>query len=146
MYRASATDTKKQLIGSLQQNGDAARLELVWQLVEMNDVDWDARGEAAVVVGGKNGDEKRGRGPRTADRFAVEGAWVVLNRDIRAGGSAMKVNRNEARTESINIRVRPSSKRMAVAVAKAEERSLSIFISKADRGRSKAHRNMTEKR
>jgi hypothetical protein len=41
--RASATDTKKQLIGSLQQNGDAARLELVWQLVEMNDVDWDAR-------------------------------------------------------------------------------------------------------
>jgi hypothetical protein len=66
VYRASATDTKKQLIGSLQQNGDAARLELVWQLVEMNEVDWDARGEAAVVVGGKNGDEKRGRG--TANR------------------------------------------------------------------------------
>jgi hypothetical protein len=27
------------MIGSLQQNGDAARLELVWQLVEMDDVD-----------------------------------------------------------------------------------------------------------
>jgi len=45
--RASATGTKKQMIGSLQQNGDAARLELVWQVVEMDDVDWDARGEAA---------------------------------------------------------------------------------------------------
>ena len=56
---------------------------------------------------------------------------MVLNRDNRAGGgSAMKVNRNEARTESINIRVRPSIKRMAVAMAKAEERSLSIFISR----------------
>jgi len=42
----------------------------------------------------------------------------------------MRVNRNEARTESIKIRVRPSSKRMAVAMAKAEERSLSIFISR----------------
>jgi hypothetical protein len=32
----SATGTKKQLIGSLQQNGDAARPELVWQLVKLN--------------------------------------------------------------------------------------------------------------
>jgi hypothetical protein len=31
----------------LQQNGDAARPELVWQLVELNDEDWDARGEVA---------------------------------------------------------------------------------------------------
>jgi hypothetical protein len=43
----SATGTKKQLIGSLQQNGDAARPELVWQLVELNDEDWGARGEVA---------------------------------------------------------------------------------------------------
>jgi hypothetical protein len=35
----SATGTKKQMIGSLQQNDDAARLEFVWQLVEMNDAD-----------------------------------------------------------------------------------------------------------
>jgi hypothetical protein len=41
--------TQKQLIGSLKQNGDAVCLELVWQLVEMNDVDWDARGEAAIA-------------------------------------------------------------------------------------------------
>jgi hypothetical protein len=27
------------MIGSLQQNDDAARLEFVWQLVEMNDAD-----------------------------------------------------------------------------------------------------------
>jgi hypothetical protein len=40
----SATGTKNQLIGSLQQNGDATRLELVWQFVEMNDVDWNALG------------------------------------------------------------------------------------------------------
>ena len=45
--RASATGDKKQLIGSLQQNGDAARPELVWQLVELNDEDWGARGEVA---------------------------------------------------------------------------------------------------
>ena len=42
----------------------------------------------------------------------------------------MRVNRNEARTEYIHIRVKPSTKRMAVAMAKAEERSLSIFISR----------------
>ena len=35
----SATGTKKQMIGSLQQNDDAARLEFVWQSVEMNDAD-----------------------------------------------------------------------------------------------------------
>jgi len=45
--RLSATGTKKQIIGSLQQSGDAACPELVWQVVEMNDADWDARGEAA---------------------------------------------------------------------------------------------------
>ena len=73
-------------------------------------------------------------------------AWVVLNRDNRAGGSAMKVNRNEARTESINIRVRPSIKRMAVAMAKAEERSLSIFISRLIEAEAKRTGNTTEKR
>jgi hypothetical protein len=35
--RLSATGIKKQMIGSLQHNGDAARLEFVWQLIEMND-------------------------------------------------------------------------------------------------------------
>jgi hypothetical protein len=41
--RLSATGTKKQMIGSLQQHVDAARLEFVWQLIEMNDADGDAR-------------------------------------------------------------------------------------------------------
>jgi hypothetical protein len=62
----SATGTKKQLIGSLQQNGDAARPELVWQLVEMNDKDWDAWGEAAQ-------DASMGPAQRTASHSGVQG-------------------------------------------------------------------------
>lgn len=58
----------------------------------------------------------------------------------------MRVNRNEARTEHINIRVRPSIKRMAVAMAKAEERSLSIFISRLIEAEAKRTGNTTEKR
>ena len=57
---------KKQLIGSLQQNGDAARPELVWQLVEMNDKDWDAWGEAAQ-------DASMGPAQRTASHSGVQG-------------------------------------------------------------------------
>jgi predicted HicB family RNase H-like nuclease len=40
-----------------------------------------------------------------------------------------KPKKDEARTETIMIRVRPSVKRMAVAMAKADDRSLSSFIS-----------------
>jgi predicted HicB family RNase H-like nuclease len=57
----------------------------------------------------------------------------------------MRVNINEARTEHINIRVRPSIKRMAVAMAKAEERSLSIFISRLIEAEAKRTGNATEK-
>jgi hypothetical protein len=41
-----------------------------------------------------------------------------------------KSNKDEGRTATIMIRVRPSVKRMAVAMAKAEDRSLSSFISR----------------
>jgi hypothetical protein len=40
-----------------------------------------------------------------------------------------KPKKGEFRTETIMIRVRPSVKRMAVAMAKADDRSLSSFIS-----------------
>ena len=56
------------MIGSLQQNGDAARLELVWQLVEMDNVDWDARGEAAqdasMEPAQRTASDNRGQGQR----------------------------------------------------------------------------------
>jgi predicted HicB family RNase H-like nuclease len=42
----------------------------------------------------------------------------------------MKLARNEQRTETIMIRVRPSVKKLAVEMAKAEDRSLSSFISR----------------
>jgi predicted HicB family RNase H-like nuclease len=40
-----------------------------------------------------------------------------------------KPKKGEFRTETIMIRVRPSVKRMAVAMARADDRSLSSFIS-----------------
>ena len=58
----------------------------------------------------------------------------------------MRVNRNEVRTEHINIRVRPSTKQMAVTMAKAEERSLSTFVSMLIEAEAKRTRNATKKR
>ena len=58
----------------------------------------------------------------------------------------MRVNRNEARTEYIHIRVKPSTKRVAVAMAKAEERSLSIFISRLSEAEAKRTGKATKKR
>ena len=58
----------------------------------------------------------------------------------------MRVTRNEARTDYIHIRVRPSTKRMAVAMAKAEERSLSIFISRLIEAEAMRIENATESR
>ena len=57
----------------------------------------------------------------------------------------MRVNRTEGRTEYINIRVRPSTKRMAKGMAKAEERSLSIFISRLIEAEAKRIENATKK-
>jgi predicted HicB family RNase H-like nuclease len=57
----------------------------------------------------------------------------------------MRVNRNEARTEHIHIRVKPSTKRMAVTMAKAEERSLSIFISRLIEAEAKRTGNAAKK-
>jgi hypothetical protein len=56
----------------------------------------------------------------------------------------MRVTRNEARTDYIHIRVRPSTKRMAVAMA--EERSLSIFISRLIEAEAMRSENATESR
>ena len=58
----------------------------------------------------------------------------------------MRVTRNEARTDYIHIRVRPSIKRVAVAMAKAEERSLSVFISRLIEAESKRNGETTKKR
>jgi hypothetical protein len=58
----------------------------------------------------------------------------------------MRVNRSEARTDHIHIRVRPSIKQMAVAMAKAEERSLSIFISRLIEAEAKRTGNASKKR
>jgi predicted HicB family RNase H-like nuclease len=58
----------------------------------------------------------------------------------------MRVNRSEARTDHIHIRVRPSIKQMAVAMAKAEERSLSIFISRLIEAEAMRSENATESR
>jgi hypothetical protein len=136
--RFSHTDTKKQLIGSLQQNGDAARLELVWQLVEMNagvarlgswsssptqqhlvSVDGTGCMILRVVVGDKIGvivlqSKAKARqasklaeirktliaaGYDTTAKQALalgisrSTAWVVLNRDNRAGPSAVVIKR-----------------------------------------------------
>jgi predicted HicB family RNase H-like nuclease len=57
----------------------------------------------------------------------------------------MRINKNEARTAYIHIRVRPSTKRMAVAMAKTEERSLSIFISRLIEAEAKRSRDTTKK-
>lgn len=55
-------------------------------------------------------------------------------------------NRNETRSESIMIRVRPSVKRMAVEMAKAEDRSLSSFISRLIEDRAGWIENAVKKR
>ena len=57
----------------------------------------------------------------------------------------MRINRSEARTDYIHIRVRPSTKRAAVAMAKAEERSLSVFISRLIEAESKRNGETTKK-
>jgi hypothetical protein len=66
-------------------------------------------------------------------RFAVDLAWLHSAIQTHAKASEMKPkksNKDEGRTATIMIRVRPSVKRMAVAMAKAEDRSLSSFISR----------------
>jgi predicted HicB family RNase H-like nuclease len=58
----------------------------------------------------------------------------------------MKRARNEQRTENIMVRVRPSVKRIAVAMAKAEDRSLSSFISRLIEDRAGSVENTTGKK